>query len=231
MTIHLWATPIDFEIGESDYTFVWGHLDETIRQRVVSRRFSEDRIRSLASYDALVRLVRKCQKSDDTPVFITAGVNGKPTIETGIPLHINLSHRDDWCLVAVGGNPVGVDIDRIPDEPDLSILRYFAPSEREWVTENSDYSTSEAITVLWTLKESYLKAFGTGLGRDLDSFRIEWEGDNPVLIDPVLGTTDTALLVDRRSIPGFVAASSVLSSGSPIDFSLKITSRPPEGAI
>src|SRR5690606_23970266 len=51
--------------------------------------------------------------------------------------------------------------------------RFFSPAEVEWLGSLPETRVREAFLDLWTLKESVLKAIGTGLATPLKSFTIE----------------------------------------------------------
>ncbi len=100
------------------------------------------------------------------------GQNSKPHFEAHPELHYNLSHSGDWVVAAFSDRPVGIDIERIK-EINLTIAeRFFAPEELDSLTGLPDEQRKICFFNLWTLKESYLKALGTGLTRPLNSFTV-----------------------------------------------------------
>jgi 4'-phosphopantetheinyl transferase len=110
--------------------------------------------------------------------------HGKPHIigpECGQHIRFNLSHTDGLVALAVcEGGEVGVDVENVQDDLDLSSLaaQVFSPMEREIFehlkepAKRQDYFYS-----IWTLKEAYVKAEGTGLAVSLDSFSFSLEGE------------------------------------------------------
>ena len=93
-------------------------------------------------------------------------VYGKP-FARGYP-EFNLSHSGNVCVLAAGDAALGVDIEVINDS-NLSVAgSVFSPEELEWM--------KEAPTVrfhrLWTMKESLLKAYGSGIDDDLPSVSV-----------------------------------------------------------
>lgn len=120
-----------------------------------------------------------------------AGAFGKPRIAepTGHEgLEFNLSHTRGLVACAVTrGVPVGIDVeDELARPVDLSLAdQYFARSEAAAIRSLSPRAQSAAFYRLWTLKEAYLKARGTGLSTPLDSFAIDISG-------PGIELTETA---------------------------------------
>lgn len=115
--------------------------------------------------------------------------HGKPIVES--PAHaaraFNIAHTDGLVLCGLGqpGQWLGVDVewmDRRTD-PDLA-QRYFAPAEIQQLsaTKNAD-EHRQLFLRLWTLKEAFIKAIGTGLYTPLDQFAFEdAAGDHPQLV-------------------------------------------------
>ncbi len=97
------------------------------------------------------------------------GPQGKPEIAgpTGVPpLRFNLSHTRGLvaCVVTLGLD-AGVDVER-PDRrlsDPLALARHgFAPAERAALERLAGRARGELFCDLWTLKEAYVKARGSG---------------------------------------------------------------------
>ncbi len=58
--------------------------------------------------------------------------------------------------------------------------RFFSKCEIAYLGRLSPVIQKEYFWKFWTLKESYLKAIGTGLYKSLDSFSIQIGGDNQI---------------------------------------------------
>jgi 4'-phosphopantetheinyl transferase len=104
--------------------------------------------------------------------FIVAEQAGTP------PLAFNLSHTDGLVACAVSSaRLVGVDVEGITRQPADSSLatRYFAASEIDLLHATAPDNYAPMFIELWTLKESYIKALGTGLGHPLDSFAFSFD--------------------------------------------------------
>lgn len=109
---------------------------------------------------------------------LQTGKYGKPCAP-GYPA-FNLSHSGEWCLLAMGEADVGADIEQI-DESNLVIApTVFTKGERAWM----DADPLERFHVLWTLKESVVKATGLGLNLRPDSFEVlPFLGGAPVALN------------------------------------------------
>ncbi|MEH2150524.1 4'-phosphopantetheinyl transferase family protein [Nostoc sp.] len=75
-------------------------------------------------------------------------------------IYLSISHAGGWAIANLScSGPVGLDVEEaIPRRPDF-YESYFSKQEILWVQQqiNDDLSISQLYTLLWTLKESYLK--------------------------------------------------------------------------
>ncbi|WP_330176897.1 4'-phosphopantetheinyl transferase superfamily protein [Streptomyces sp. NBC_01498] len=98
------------------------------------------------------------------------GPNGRPILldAPGGP-HFSLSHCAGITLVGIADVPVGVDVERLPGRRTVErCLARLHPRERAELLRVRRAELPLAFCRLWTRKEAYLKARGTGLGRGLD---------------------------------------------------------------
>lgn len=96
------------------------------------------------------------------------------------PLHFNVSHTEGLivCLVS-SEHEVGVDTEQLSRAPTLLSLaaRVFAPDELRELSALPEKEQAQRAVLLWTLKESYIKARGMGLALPLDAFSFHFKGD------------------------------------------------------
>jgi 4'-phosphopantetheinyl transferase len=153
--------------------------DERVRcQRFVFRR---DR-RDFAAGHALLRRVLSMHDDvrPDAWTFVVDG-NGKPSLahEPGAPpLAFNLSHTHGLVACAVAREAeVGVDVEcvgRVTDSRDIA-ERYFSAAEIAQLDACPEGQRAAQFIELWTLKEAYLKAIGSGLAHPLDTFGFSFD--------------------------------------------------------
>lgn len=126
-----------------------------------------------------------CEKD----AVIIYGEHGKPALKDRPDIHFNISHSGKYVMCAVGNVPVGADIQKNTGGSRNLAKRFFAAEEYERIYACSDETSAgsnetsagsdetsadsnetSAGTLFyryWTLKESYVKATGAGIG---DSF-------------------------------------------------------------
>lgn len=97
------------------------------------------------------------------------GKNGKPKITEEQEIHFNLSHAKDYAVVAFSKEEVGIDIEQIRKGKEKIAERFFSTEEKELLHEKWSDST---FTKIWTRKESFVKAYGTGLSIPIDQFSV-----------------------------------------------------------
>ena len=119
---------------------------------------------------------------------------GRPALAPEVmtsPIHFNISHTEGLviCLVSTE-NEIGVDTELFSRAPKLLALAptVFAPKELSELAALPTGDQAERAVILWTLKESYIKARGMGLALPLDGFAFRFEADRVRLeVEPALG--------------------------------------------
>lgn len=95
--------------------------------------------------------------------------HGRPRAE-GTPVEFSLSHTPGQVLVAVADVPVGVDVERHPDDP-VALAGLLHPRETDEINAAAHGTldggrATVRFTRAWSRTEAYLKGIGIGLGRD-----------------------------------------------------------------
>ena len=127
----------------------------------------------LARYLLAGKLKISCRE-----IIFSIGANGKPAIPESCNLHFNISHSGQWAVCAIAEVPVGIDVERHRKVNPGLAERFFSPDEVAMLKALPPEMQAEKFIGLWTLKESFLKAIGRGLTRNLNSFSIsQLQGD------------------------------------------------------
>jgi len=88
---------------------------------------------------------------------------------TVLPGCLSISHRDGLALCALAPSPdlrVGIDLEKIESRTETFILDYFTEAEQAFVERCTAEARALAVTLVWSVKESMLKALRVGLHRD-----------------------------------------------------------------
>jgi 4'-phosphopantetheinyl transferase len=134
---------------------------------------------------ALVRctLAQYLGLDDPAAVAFSRNDHGKPLLVADSSLQFNLTHTNGLIALAVTPeNTVGIDVEFLSRQVDVVKLaeRYFSKAETAALLALPVAKWNQRFYDLWTLKEAYLKACGTGLKTPLNefSFRIDGDGIN-----------------------------------------------------
>ncbi len=114
----------------------------------------------------------------------TTGEKGKPFPDGFENIHFNISHSGKWVAIAFSDTAVGVDVEKIRRVPEGVANRFFSQPEKDWINSCPDEtSKADVFFTLWTLKESFLKAIGKGLTKNLNSFTVSPIADGNFLLE------------------------------------------------
>lgn len=204
----------------------------TRHQHVIGRGMAK---RLLADGEAGPEAMR-----DPRGIRIQYADQGKPHV-TSPPAAVrpfNIAHTDGLVVCAIdrtGPNRpshrvfedarIGVDVERFARRTDPAIAdRYFSRPEIDQLNNQPNPEHRwELFLKIWTLKESFIKAIGTGLRTPLADFAFEdLQSDRPRIrfLDPKLDDGTPWHFVSVRPRLGFIAAAAV-SSGEPIQVDLR----------
>jgi len=120
----------------------------------------EDRLRCLGAGFLMHRVLGIDERT------LQYGVYGKP-YSPGTA-EFNVSHGGSWVVLASDSQSIGVDIEPI-NAANLDVAaRVFTPNELIWMQQ----APLERFHILWTVKESIMKAAGLGLQLDPAQFDV-----------------------------------------------------------
>ena len=92
----------------------------------------------------------------------------KPVLKSAKDIYFNISHSDDYVVLALSNDEVGCDIQEIrPYNPKVAV-RHYCKNETELIENSSD--KDDVFIRFWALKESILKFTGKGLSGGLTSY-------------------------------------------------------------
>jgi len=93
------------------------------------------------------------------------------------PVALSYSHRAGraLCMLAPQGTVLGCDLELIEPRTDAFVADYFTAAERDFVAASPETDRPLLANLLWSAKESALKALRTGLRMDTRSVEVELE--------------------------------------------------------
>jgi 4'-phosphopantetheinyl transferase len=173
--VHIWRLTLD-PPGETLARFEPTLNDDELRRadrfrtETLRRRFVAGR----GSLRVVLSAYLNCPAGE---IRFAYGNHGKPRLmeEDAGSLRFNLAHTHELAVCAVTlGREIGVDVEQIRplENAEKIIHRFFSAREQ---AEFLDFADSERLAAFyrgWSRKEAFLKATGTGLSTQLDSFDV-----------------------------------------------------------
>lgn len=142
------------------------------RDKTMRYRFERGKMLSAGAGLLLDNMLRS-RGLNEREMGYVEGEHGKPAFEQYPELHFSLSHSGTLVACALGDVPLGVDVQTIVTARESLINYVMNDTEKAKLQSLDDLAERNAyFTQLWTLKESYGKATGTGLSHSFPSFEV-----------------------------------------------------------
>lgn len=163
--VHVWTLSLDdTRLDAWSASLSESELDtaQRLRQAVLQERWRRCR-------GALRAVLGTYLARSPSAVDIAYSRFGKPYLADE-PLHFNVSHSGERALIGVSRLPLGIDVELADDRAmqlDNLIGLIAHPAERAAYQRLAHGHRAERFFGLWTRKEAYVKAIGTGLQTSL----------------------------------------------------------------
>ena len=206
----LYALQISPLLPENRWEALLPLLSPQRQQRIRACRHGADRAR-LAGAGWLLRYALS---QEGIPVYaqqFTTSPDGKPMLVNG-SLDFSLSHSGEWVLCAVSAKRVGVDVE-LPRCTLATARRFFAPEEVAMVEALPKTAQVDALLRLWTAKEAFTKALGTGLKQGLGSFSVHLDQNGATLVQNI---SPLPFRLEEYVLPGCRACLCTLEPRTPL---------------
>lgn len=157
--IHIWLIKVSEHIPLLAEAALVLEAEEQIRADKF--RKEGDRNRFLLGRIVLRKLLADLLKCQPKEIPIVISKHKKPVLTGALEglYHFSVSHSEDYILIGISRNEVGVDIEHIDPAFDYKNVMQYSFNEKEiaFVREHLHFY------LLWTRKEALLKATGKGL--------------------------------------------------------------------
>lgn len=148
---------------------VYAYIDDVPFDKLLKASDSDTAMRAQAAYNkrkgtaiALARLMAvRCEaqylnKSTDE-VILCHEPEGRPYFKNQEE-YVSISHCDNAVLVCISDNPVGCDLQSVKSFHPGAHRRFFTPEDYDYIV--SSENVDEAMTTVWTRRESIIKILG-----------------------------------------------------------------------
>jgi 4'-phosphopantetheinyl transferase len=174
---------VDKEIFGEIKNHLISKLPIAIATKYSDYKHSDSLQRSLLGELLMRKILSQKLNISEIDIVFRFGDKGKPYLSEHPP-HFNISHSGCWVVGAFADKEVGIDVELIRT-PNYAVAKRFY-SDIEIATLNAFEDADlkkDYFFRLWTLKESYLKAIGTGLTKSLSSFTVTTSYGKISLVD------------------------------------------------
>lgn len=147
-------------------------LSHNRRSKTLRYRFERGKLLSAGAGLLLDNMLRKYGLRERDMRYVESE-HGKPALVGHPEIHFSLSHSGNLVACAIGEVPLGVDVQTIATARESLVNYTMSESEKAHLHTIEDMAGRNTyFTQLWTLKESYAKATGTGLTHDFPAFEV-----------------------------------------------------------
>ncbi|SHM41947.1 4'-phosphopantetheinyl transferase family protein [Flavobacterium saccharophilum] len=99
-------------------------------------------------------------------IYLDYDFNKKPYLASHPWLHFNISHSENFAIIAISRKKVGIDIEYLSEDFKFTNLLPDIFDEKERLTIQNAADKKKTFYSLWTRKESFVKALGKGIDED-----------------------------------------------------------------
>jgi 4'-phosphopantetheinyl transferase len=126
-----------------------------------------------------------------------AFVGGQPA-----PVSVSLSHSNGTALCAIApfGAALGCDLELVEPRSNAFVADYFTAEEQALTAQAYAAERSRFVTLLWSAKESALKALHDGLRQDTRSVAVSLPESPPTADDESCSAQPELILLQSRSV-------------------------------
>ena len=170
--IHVWQ--IDIESQLQYLETYWSHLSNLEQSRASKFRFEIHKNKYIIRTGILRILLSNYRMCQPNEIEFKIGEFGKPKL-TNSDLAFNLSHSKNKAIIAIAINlQLGIDIEYIDEKIKAKEIagNFFSNEEIKQLCALEDVKLADGFFNIWTKKEAFIKAIGTGLTYPLDAFDV-----------------------------------------------------------
>lgn len=204
--VHVWHISL-----ESLQEIEVEHLDEQEIKRSEAFYFLKDKNVYKVSRSYLKKILGLYMGTEPEKLLFRLGSKGKPYLQFPVSdLQFNMTHSNQLILIAVTRqNEIGIDVEHLRPVETLQgvIENQFSMSEQKTLKNCPREEQSKLFFQLWTSKEAFLKAFGTGIREGLQNIALKPEA---AIIQDLL-TLQTCHYVQFFPSEDYVATLAIIS--------------------
>lgn len=161
---------IIYTIYMPDFIHLKSELSEFLNPKELKKaqRFYKeiDRDRFIIYRSILKFVLAAYTKLDIKSISFDYQLNKKPYLASHPRLHFNMSHSEDFAVIAISRKKVGLDIEFMSENFKFTSLLPDVFDEKQIQQIQNAVNTRHAFYTSWTRKEAFVKALGKGIDED-----------------------------------------------------------------
>lgn len=169
----IYICDVEFLNNEEEYKRIYDSVPQFRKEKADKLRFQNDRNCSVGVWGLLQYALR--EQKIECDMGVSYGQKGKPYFTKHPDICFSLSHSGTKVMCGISDSIIGCDVQIIDrkNESNISIAkRFFTEKEYDYLVSLPEDEKSEAFFRIWTAKESYVKALGDGLSKELSDFEV-----------------------------------------------------------
>lgn len=162
--------------GKNFLAASWSPYLTEERKKLADRKKGERERQLFLGAEVLLNLsLQRAGIEIPLPAKYERNEHGKPYLTDCDGIYVNWSHSGDYVICAVADREVGIDLQYAGKEPKESLVRKLLQPEELHFYEHTPVAERQRLFYeYWAVKESFLKALGTGFTTPLDQFYVEF---------------------------------------------------------
>ena len=171
-TIDIWQIPLDSHLVDNSKLSTTLDTQELERYQHMHKKHQ---LSFLVSHIACRQILAHYLGIPAKQIKYKKNKHGKPLLDHDSAIHFNMSHSKTLAIIAVSAHSiVGVDLEFTGKKSSWEKIarRFFNPAEIQYLFEQEIADQKKTFFQIWTRKEAYIKALGTGFATPLASFNV-----------------------------------------------------------
>lgn len=138
-------------------------------------------------------------------VDLIYGKHGKPYLKNYSDVYFNISHSGKYVMCAAGDVEMGVDIQEHVNDRRHIAKRFFPENEYKKIENICEPRKADKLFFdMWSVKESYVKATGEGIGDSFKDIGVIISEDG--MVNALYKNVPVSYVFKKYEIPGYSAA-------------------------
>lgn len=171
------------EVSEEILEELTRFISKEKKSKLQKLKHREDKLRSLIG-EILVRyIIAENISIKSSDMIFATNIYGKPFLRDYSDFHFNISHSGDYVLCAIDSKPIGIDIEKVvPIEYETIAPNFLTVKEISYIKREDFKNQINKFYEIWTIKESYVKAYGQGLNMCFKDFSVDYNNQEQATV-------------------------------------------------